>query len=140
MTDLEALTIGRVGVDLYPEQSGVGLAQVRTFAKFLGGTATNVAVAAARLGRRSAVLTKVGPDGFGDFVRSALDDFGVSSRYVTTAPNLLTPVVFCELAPPPTRRCCSIGRRSRRISPSPRTRSPGTWWIRCRCSGLPAPA
>ncbi|MGO4612523.1 5-dehydro-2-deoxygluconokinase [Nocardia sp. 2YAB30] len=100
MTDLEALTIGRVGVDLYPEQSGVGLAQVRSFAKFLGGTATNVAVAAARLGRRSAVLTKVGPDGFGDFVRSALDDFGVSSRYVTTAPNLLTPVVFCELAPP----------------------------------------
>ncbi|WP_406280739.1 5-dehydro-2-deoxygluconokinase [Nocardia sp. NBC_00881] len=100
MTDLEALTIGRVGVDLYPEQSGVGLAQVRTFAKFLGGTATNVAVAAARLGRRSAVLTKVGPDGFGDFVRSALDGFGVSSRYVTTAPNLLTPVVFCELAPP----------------------------------------
>ncbi|WP_228002968.1 5-dehydro-2-deoxygluconokinase [Nocardia australiensis] len=97
---LEALTIGRVGVDLYPQQSGVGLAEVETFVKFLGGTATNVAVAAARLGRRSAVLTKVGPDGFGDFVRNALDGFGVSSRYVTTAPNLLTPVVFCELSPP----------------------------------------
>ncbi|MEU7765239.1 5-dehydro-2-deoxygluconokinase [Nocardia sp. NPDC049190] len=100
MTDLEVLTIGRVGVDLYPEQSGVGLAQVRTFAKFLGGSATNVAVAAARLGRRSAVLTKVGPDGFGEFVRSALAEFDVSPRYVTTAPTLLTPVVFCELAPP----------------------------------------
>ncbi|WP_280493780.1 5-dehydro-2-deoxygluconokinase [Nocardia asiatica] len=98
--ELEALTIGRVGVDLYPEQSGVALAQVRSFAKFLGGTATNVAVAAARLGRRSAVLTKVGPDGFGDFVRTALDGFGVSSRYVRTAPDLLTPVVFCELTPP----------------------------------------
>ncbi|WP_325097370.1 5-dehydro-2-deoxygluconokinase [Nocardia gipuzkoensis] len=98
--ELEALTVGRVGVDLYPEQSGVALAQVRSFAKFLGGTATNVAVAAARLGRRSAVLTKVGPDGFGDFVRTALEDFGVSSRYVTTAPELQTPVVFCELAPP----------------------------------------
>ena len=47
-----ALTIGRVGVDLYPEQSGVPLAEVSTFAKSLGGTATNVAVAAARLGRR----------------------------------------------------------------------------------------
>ncbi|WP_433590701.1 5-dehydro-2-deoxygluconokinase [Nocardia sp. CA-145437] len=100
MIELEALTIGRVGVDLYPEQSGVPLAQVRTFAKFLGGTATNVAVAAARLGRRTAVLTKVGPDGFGDFVRDALEGFGVASRYVGTAAGLQTPVVFCELNPP----------------------------------------
>ena len=61
-TTIEALTVGRVGVDLYPEQTGVPLAQVRSFARSLGGTATNVAVAAARLGRRTAVLTKVGPD------------------------------------------------------------------------------
>ncbi|WP_405136811.1 5-dehydro-2-deoxygluconokinase [Nocardia sp. NBC_01388] len=100
MTDLEVLTIGRVGVDLYPEQSGVSLAEVTTFAKFLGGTATNVAVAAARLGRRTAILTKVGPDGFGDFVRTALRDFGVVNEFVATAPNLHTPVVFCELNPP----------------------------------------
>ncbi|MEV4144196.1 5-dehydro-2-deoxygluconokinase [Amycolatopsis sp. NPDC049691] len=97
---LEALTIGRVGVDLYPEQSGVPLAGVRTFAKSLGGTATNVAVAAARLGRRTAVLTKVGPDGFGDYVRQALDGFGVSPAFVGTSPDLQTPVVFCELNPP----------------------------------------
>ncbi len=98
--ELEALTIGRVGVDLYPEQSGVPLAQVSTFAKSLGGTATNVAVAAARLGRSAAVLTKVGPDGFGDYVRTALAQFGVSPDHVSTAPDLLTPVVFCELNPP----------------------------------------
>lgn len=97
---LEALTIGRVGVDLYPEQSGVPLAKVQTFAKSLGGTATNVAVAAARLGRKSAVLTKVGPDGFGDYVRDALTEFGVSPSYVGTSPDLLTPVVFCALDPP----------------------------------------
>jgi 5-dehydro-2-deoxygluconokinase len=97
---LEALTIGRVGVDLYPEQSGVPLAGVSTFAKSLGGTATNVAVAAARLGRRTAVLTKVGPDGFGDYVRQALDGFGVSPSFVGTSPDLQTPVVFCELNPP----------------------------------------
>ncbi|MET8774747.1 5-dehydro-2-deoxygluconokinase [Nocardia sp. NPDC004654] len=97
---IEALTIGRVGVDLYPEQGGVPLAEVRSFAKSLGGTATNVAVAAARLGRRSAVLTKVGPDGFGAYVRAALTEFGVAADYVGTAPNLLTPVVFCELNPP----------------------------------------
>nr|WP_225957147.1 5-dehydro-2-deoxygluconokinase [Amycolatopsis lexingtonensis] len=94
------MTIGRVGVDLYPEQSGVPLAGVSTFAKSLGGTATNVAVAAARLGRRTAVLTKVGPDGFGDYVRQALDGFGVSPAFVGTSPELQTPVVFCELNPP----------------------------------------
>ncbi|GAB2996563.1 5-dehydro-2-deoxygluconokinase [Saccharothrix stipae] len=97
---VEVLTVGRVGVDLYPEQSGVPLAEVRTFAKSLGGTATNVAVAAARLGRSAAVLTKVGPDGFGPYVRSALESFGVSSSYVGTAPDLRTPVVFCALDPP----------------------------------------
>ncbi|MFL6140919.1 MAG: 5-dehydro-2-deoxygluconokinase [Labedaea sp.] len=100
MTTVELLTVGRVGVDLYPEQSGVPLARVRTFAKSLGGTATNVAVAAARLGRPSAVLTKVGPDPFGDYVRSALRSFGVSADFVGTAEGLLTPVVFCALDPP----------------------------------------
>ncbi|TWP53108.1 5-dehydro-2-deoxygluconokinase [Lentzea tibetensis] len=100
MSNLDVLTVGRVGVDLYPEQSGVPLAGVSTFAKSLGGTATNVAVAAARLGRRAAVLTKVGPDGFGDYVRTALSDFGVAPDFVGTSPELLTPVVFCELNPP----------------------------------------
>jgi 5-dehydro-2-deoxygluconokinase len=97
---IEALTVGRVGVDLYPEQSGVPLSQVRSFARSLGGTATNVAVGAARLGRRTAVLTKVGPDDFGGYVRDALAGFGVDPSYVGTAPDLLTPVVFCALDPP----------------------------------------
>ena len=100
MTSLELLTVGRVGVDLYPEQSGVPLKDVRSFSKFLGGTATNVAVGASRLGRRAAVLTKVGPDGFGDYVREALTGFGVDPSYVGTAAGLQTPVVFCELNPP----------------------------------------
>ena len=100
VTMLELLTVGRVGVDLYPEQSGVPLKDVATFAKSLGGTATNVAVGAARLGHRAAVLTKVGPDGFGDYVREALAGFGVDASYVGTADGLQTPVVFCELNPP----------------------------------------
>jgi 5-dehydro-2-deoxygluconokinase len=99
MTPLDLLTVGRVGVDLYPQQPGP-LKDVTTFAKFLGGTATNVSVGAARLGRRTAVLTKVGPDGFGAYVREALEGFGVDSSYVGTADDLLTPVVFCELNPP----------------------------------------
>jgi 5-dehydro-2-deoxygluconokinase len=96
----ELLTVGRVGVDLYPQQSGVPLAEVTSFAKSLGGTATNVAVGAARLGRAGAVLTKVGADGFGDYVRTALTGFGVDPQFVGTAAGLLTPVVFCALDPP----------------------------------------
>jgi 5-dehydro-2-deoxygluconokinase len=97
---LDVLTMGRVGVDLYPEQSGVHLSGVRTFAKSLGGSSTNVAVGAARYGHRAAVITKVGDDGFGDYVRAALRSFGVEDRYVGTDPDLRTPIVFCELFPP----------------------------------------
>src|SRR3989454_12308325 len=100
MGSLEVITMGRVGVDLYPEQIGVTLAEVRTFAKSLGGSATNVAVAAARLGRRVAVITKGGQDGFGDYVRLALESFGVDTRWVGTDPALRTPIVFCEVHPP----------------------------------------
>ena len=96
----DVLTMGRVGVDLYPEQSGVPLAEVRTFAKSLGGCPTNVAVGAARYGHRAAVITKVGADGFGDYVRAALRRFGVDDRFVGTDPDFRTPVVFCELLPP----------------------------------------
>lgn len=96
----DLVTLGRVGVDLYPEQVGVGLAEVRTFAKYLGGSATNVAVAAARHGLRSAVTTGVGDDPLGGFVRSALRGFGVDDRFVVTVPGAQTPVVLCEIFPP----------------------------------------
>jgi 5-dehydro-2-deoxygluconokinase len=99
-TSLEVLTVGRVGVDLYPLQAGVPLSHVSTFARFLGGTATNVSVGAARLGHRAALLTKVGDDEFGVYVREALVGFGVDPSYVGSHPTLLTPVVFCALNPP----------------------------------------
>jgi 5-dehydro-2-deoxygluconokinase len=100
VTDLEVITMGRVSVDLYPEQIGVTLAEVETFAKSLGGSATNVAVAASRLGHPSAVITNVGDDGFGPYVRRALEEFGVDARWVGTDPELRTPIVFCEIHPP----------------------------------------
>jgi 5-dehydro-2-deoxygluconokinase len=100
VTNLEVITMGRVSVDLYPEQIGVPLAEVETFAKSLGGSATNVAVAASRLGHPSAVITKVGDDGFGPYVRKALEEFGVDARWVGTDPDLRTPIVFCEIYPP----------------------------------------
>jgi 5-dehydro-2-deoxygluconokinase len=92
--------MGRISVDLYPEQIGVSLADVRTFAKSLGGSPTNVAVGAARYGHRSAVITKVGDDGFGLYARRALREFGVDDRFVGTDPSLRTPLVFCEVYPP----------------------------------------
>ena len=100
MTPFDLITMGRVSVDLYPEQIGVAPGRRRTFAKSLGGSATNVAVAAARLGHRTAVITKVGDDPFGPYVRRALRDFGVDDRWVGTHPTLRTPIVFCEIHPP----------------------------------------
>ncbi len=97
---LDLLTVGRVGVALYPDVEahpdtlGAPLERVTAFARFLGGTATNVAVSAARLGRRAAVLTKVGADPFGAYVREALAGFGVDPRYVGTALTLQTALGF----------------------------------------------
>lgn len=96
----DLITMGRIGVDLYPLQTGVSLAQVETFGKFLGGSAANVAVAAARLGRRSAVISRTGRDPFGDYLHQALREFGVDDRWVTPVDGLPTPVTFCEIFPP----------------------------------------
>jgi 5-dehydro-2-deoxygluconokinase len=96
----DVITMGRIGVDVYPLQTGVSLREVETFGKFLGGSATNVAVAAARHGRRSAVVTRTGADPFGAFLHDALRGFGVDDRWVTEVPGLPTPVTFCEIFPP----------------------------------------
>ncbi|MER5822783.1 5-dehydro-2-deoxygluconokinase [Streptomyces mirabilis] len=96
----DLITMGRIGVDLYPLQTGVPLAQVTSFGKFLGGSATNVAVAASRLGRRTAVITRTGDDPFGAYLHEALRGFGVDDRWVTPVVGLPTPVTFCEIFPP----------------------------------------
>jgi len=97
---LEVLTFGRAGVDIYPLQIGVGLEDVETFGKYLGGTTANVAVAAARLGRRTAIITGVGEDPFGRYVRRALRELDVSDEHVVTNATYATPVTFCEIFPP----------------------------------------
>ena len=96
----DVLTMGRIGVDVYPLQVGVSLREVTTFGKYLGGSPTNVAVAAARYGRRSAVITRTGQDPFGEYLHDALRGFGVDDRFVTAVPGLPTPVTFCEIFPP----------------------------------------
>jgi 5-dehydro-2-deoxygluconokinase len=100
MAAFDVVTMGRIGVDVYPLQTGVSLREVQTFGKFLGGSPTNVAVAAARLGRSTAVITRTGEDPFGAYLHDALRGFGVDDRYVTPVPGLPTPVTFCEIFPP----------------------------------------
>src|SRR3954462_11131865 len=81
---LDVLAIGRSGVDIYPLQIGVGLEDVASFGKFLGGSAANVAVAAARLGNRTALISGTGADTIGNFVRNELARLGVDTRSVST--------------------------------------------------------
>ncbi|MBV9195822.1 MAG: 5-dehydro-2-deoxygluconokinase [Solirubrobacterales bacterium] len=100
MCSFDVITMGRVGVDVYPLQMGLSLREVSSFGKYLGGSPTNVAVAAARYGRRSAVITRTGDDPFGLFVHDALRGFGVDDRWVAPVPELPTPVTFCEIFPP----------------------------------------
>ena len=96
----DLVAIGRTGVDIYPLQHGVGLEKVSTFEKFLGGSATNVAVAAARHGHRVALITRTGHDAFGRYIHEALQGFGVDDRFVSAVDGPPTPVTFCEVFPP----------------------------------------
>lgn len=127
--------MGRVSVDIYPQQIGVRLEDVTTFGKYLGGSPTNVAVAAARHGRRAALITRTGADPFGRFVHQALRSFHVDDRFVTSVPTMPTPVTFCEIFPLTTSRFTSTA------SPQPPTcrSSLKSWtWRRLRqptCSG-----
>jgi len=101
MAALELLAIGRVSVDLYAEQINQPMRNVTSFKKSIGGTATNVAVAAARLGVSAALGTRVGNDQFGDYVQHALTNtFNVDSRFVGVDDTLQTPLAFAEMDPP----------------------------------------
>ena len=96
----DLIAIGRTSVDIYPLQYGLGLEDVQTFQKFLGGSATNVSIAAARHGHKSAIITRTGEDPFGKYIHKELKRLGVDDRFVSSVPELLTPVVFCEIFPP----------------------------------------
>lgn len=98
--DLELLTVGRISIDLYCDQVGADWDAAQTFSKAVGGSPTNVAIAAARLGHRTAVFTKVGEDPFGQVAIGELRDFGVDTRYVSVEPGTVTPLAFAVLDPP----------------------------------------
>lgn len=102
MSAPELITVGRVSVDLYAREAHVGFDGDQSFTKSVGGSPANVAVAAARLGRRAALASKVGDDGFGQFVRNKLSGWGVSADYLGRDPERQTPLAFTALTPPET--------------------------------------
>jgi 5-dehydro-2-deoxygluconokinase len=92
--------MGRVGVDLYPNELETPLRAVRTFTRYVGGFAGNVATGLARLGVRCAIVSRVGNEGHGEFVRDFLDREGVDTRFLAIDPYWQTPPTFCEVWPP----------------------------------------
>lgn len=100
MSSWEVLSVGRISVDLYAVEPNVGFDGQQSFQKSVGGSPTNVAVAAAQLGHRVALATKVGDDAFGDYVRSRLNSWGVDTDFVTSQSHAQTPLALAALTPP----------------------------------------
>jgi 5-dehydro-2-deoxygluconokinase len=101
-TGVEVVVMGRVSADLYPapDQLRRPLRDIRQFVRYAGGFAANVATGLARLGVATAIASRVGEDGHGDFVRSFLAGEGVDVRWLATDPDLRTALAFCEIWPP----------------------------------------
>jgi 5-dehydro-2-deoxygluconokinase len=97
LTELDLITIGRVSVDLYGQQIGSRLEDVATFAKAVGGCPANVAIGAARLGLKSALITRVGDEPMGRFVQEQLVREGVDTRGVRVDPQRLTGLVLVSV-------------------------------------------
>jgi 5-dehydro-2-deoxygluconokinase len=96
---IEAVVMGRVGVDLYPAE-GRPLREVRSFTRFVGGYAGNVSTGLARLGVEVAIVSRVGDDPHGEFVRDFLEAEGIDTRFLAVDPDWPTPPTFCDIRPP----------------------------------------
>jgi 5-dehydro-2-deoxygluconokinase len=91
---LDVITIGRSSVDLYGQQIGTRLEDIGSFAKSVGGCPTNISVGTARLGLKSALITRVGDEQMGRFIREQLEREGVETRGIATDPDRLTALVL----------------------------------------------
>jgi 5-dehydro-2-deoxygluconokinase len=114
--DLDVVCIGRAAVDLYGEQIGGRLEDMRSFAKYVGGSPTNTAIGGARLGLRTGVISRVGDEHNGRFVRETLQAEGVDVTCLRTDPTRLTALVFLGIRDPDTfplvfyrERCADMG-------------------------------
>jgi 5-dehydro-2-deoxygluconokinase len=98
--DVDLLTVGRVNLDLYAQETGVEFAEVRGFDAMVGGSPVNVALAATRLGRRAAAFTAVGEDLVGDWVLRSLEREGVTTKFVARKPGPHTSLALrAQLSP-----------------------------------------
>jgi 5-dehydro-2-deoxygluconokinase len=97
---VDAYVLGRVGADLYPQQLRTPLEDVRSFERFVGGFAGNVSTGLARLGVRTGIVSAVGDDGHGRFVRRFLEAEGIDCAALHVHPKLRTALAFCEAWPP----------------------------------------
>ena len=92
--------MGRLSADIYPAQIRTPLREQRNYVRYVGGFAGNVSTGLARLQVRTAIVSKVGNDGHGEFIRDFLTGEGVDASWLRIDQTLNTPVVFCEIWPP----------------------------------------
>ena len=95
--ELDVITVGRCSVDLYGQQIGSRLEDVSSFAKSVGGCPSNIAIGTARLGLKSAVITRVGDEQMGRYVREQMAREGVATQGITTDPQRLTSLVLLSV-------------------------------------------
>ena len=99
-TKLDLISVGRISLDFYANESNVGFEQVKSFSMSIGGSPTNVAIAAARLGNKSAVVTNIGRDAFTDYILNKLNEFSVDTSYVGIDETQFSPAVFAAMDDP----------------------------------------
>jgi 5-dehydro-2-deoxygluconokinase len=98
--NVDVITVGRISLDFYANESNVGFEKVKTFTMSIGGSPTNVAIAAARLGNKSAIVTNIGKDSFNEYIISKLKDFNVNTDFVGVDETEFTPAVFAAMNDP----------------------------------------
>jgi 5-dehydro-2-deoxygluconokinase len=93
----DLICLGRAGVDLYGEQIGSRLEDMQTFQKYVGGCAANIAIGSARLGLKTAMLTRVGRDHFGRFITETFENENVNINAIKSDPNRLTALAILAI-------------------------------------------
>lgn len=96
----DLITMGRSSIDLYANEMGVPFPEIESFAAYVGGSPTNIAVGARRLGLRTALLTAVGEDPVGDFILAFLEKEGIETGYIPRKPAHRSSAVLLGIEPP----------------------------------------
>lgn len=96
----DIINMGRSSIDLYANDVGSPFEQIKSFAAYVGGSPTNICVAARRLGLNTALLTAVGEDPVGDFILHFLNQEGIDTQYITRKPGHRTSAVILGIEPP----------------------------------------